>query len=263
MFTINDLFKLSKFIYNTGLIFKEKITLVKNIQVYKMINRNKKLVNYKTSDTCYICGNGPSLKKVNIDNLCGDLIVVNDYFRFGSEFIKRPTYYLILDDIYGQVGYEDRLKSLLESFTDVPLILPASLYRVTKEGIASEREIYYYCPWGKLFKAGQEIDFTKVVSRTWNVVSQAIVLAMSLGYKRIVLLGCDYNLFATNTLQHCYDSDDGTIRPNLLEMLYKYCFTTDIHYEIAKEASRRSIEIENATADSLLDAYPMSKREMY
>jgi hypothetical protein len=128
MLTINDLFKLSKFIYNTGLIFREKIALIKNKQVYKTINRNKNLVNYKTSDTCYICGNGPSLKKVNIDDLCGDFIVVNDYFRFERKFLKRPTYYLILDDIYGQVGYEDRLKSLLESFIDVPLILPASLY---------------------------------------------------------------------------------------------------------------------------------------
>ena len=57
---------------------------------------------------------------------------------------------------------------------------------------------FYFCPWGKLFSSKKEFKFEQVHGRTWNVVCEAILFAIYLGYNEIRLLGCDYSVFATS-----------------------------------------------------------------
>jgi hypothetical protein len=146
-----------------------------------------------------------------------------------------------------------------ESYPETAHILADAFYSVLRAKYGDQKNLFYTCPWGGLFNRKRKIDFTKVVCTCRNVVSFAIMLAIYLGYKEIVLVGCDYSLFATRVLEHCYDEKDGSEKVNLLDMLYRYSFATDIHYELAVYAKGRGVKIINATAASLLDAYPIEE----
>jgi hypothetical protein len=96
-----------------------------------------------------------------------------------------------------------------------------------------------------------------------NVVSFSILAAMFMGFKKINLLGCDYNAFCTNGKGHAYDdkSELGQFKYNLAFYLRFYWITTEIHYLIAKLAKRNGVEVINMSEGSLLDAYPKATLE--
>lgn len=263
---IMSLFYISLKIYDCGLFFKELQAKVKYRKYNKIASRNEALKQYKTSDKCYICGSGPSLKKVNLDELEGDTIVMNEHWRIASSFNSKPTYYLINDEGYGLDKMKERLDGVMNCYPSVPHVFTTQIGEVVdKRYKNTETKVYYYSHIGKTFKHTYDIDFTKTTYCTWNVVSAAIQLAIYLGYKEIFLLGCDYSLFASRYLTHVYDKDGAKIPCHVIlrDMLYKYTFTTHIHYEIAKYAKEHGIKIINMTSESLLDAYEMDPNSIY
>lgn len=263
---IMTLFDFSLKCYDAGLLLKELRGKIKNRKWNKMANRNIELRKYKSSDNCYICGNGPSLKKVNLDELDGDTIVMNDHWRIASQFKKKPTFYIINDEAYGDDNLKERMLGVLNCFPEIPHVLASNIGKSIEEKYSDNNtNIYYYNPIGRTFKHQYEIDFTKLTYYTWNVVTSSIELAIYLGYKKIYLIGCDYNLFASKYLTHAYDKEGvRLVCPfSLKEMLYKYSFTTHIHYEMALYAKEHGVTITNLTSESLLDAYEMDPNSKY
>ena len=53
------------------------------------------------------------------------------------------------------------------------------------------------------------------------------------------------------------------MKTNLRKMLFRYAFSTYIHYEIAECAKKRGIKIVNYTKDTLLDAYEIKEDSEY
>jgi hypothetical protein len=90
-----------------------------------------------------------------------------------------------------------------------------------------------------------------------NVVSYSILAAIYMGFKKINLLGCDYNAFCTAGVGHAYDdkSELSGSTYNLGFYLKYYHLTTEFHYLIAQLAKERGVEVVNMTPGSLLDAY--------
>lgn len=263
---IMSLFNFSLKCYDAGLLLKEAKGKVKNRKWNKLAKRNAELKKYKTSDKCYICGNGPSLKKVNLDDLDGDTIVVNDHWRVAPSFKTLPTYYIVNDEAYGMNSFRERLRGVLDCAPEIPHLFASNIGRAIEEKFPKTMtNIYYFNPIGRTFKHTYEIDFTKVTYNVWNVVTSAIELAVYLGYKEICLIGCDYSLFASKYMTHAYDNDGAKVvcPIKLGEMLYKYSFTTHIHYEMAQYAYEHGIKIINMTRESLLDAYDMDPNSKY
>lgn len=263
---INSLFKFSLWIYDFGLWFKEVHALWKYRRWNTLAKNNKKLIEYKKSEICYVCGNGPSLKKVDFDTLDGDTIVMNDHWRIAGKFSTHPTFYLINDDGYANETFKERLEGVLNCYPDIPHVFSVSLGPVM-DGKYSKVpvNIFYYNNIGRTFKSRYKIDFTKCTFYTWNVVSAAIQLAIYLGYKEVRLLGCDYSLFASRFKSHMYDKD-GEVIPfvqKIRDRLYKFTFTTHIHYEIAGYAKEHGIRVINMTSETLLDAYEIDSNSRY
>lgn len=264
---ITNLFNLSLKLYDAGLLLKEWSSYVKFKKWNKMAARNRELAGYKTSSKCYVCGNGPSLKKVDFDSLDGDTIVLNAYWRIASNFKKKPTFYMLNDEAY---GYEDWCKEnmigLLKCYPEVPHVLSSKLGPAVDSKFSEYKaNVYYYNPTGRTYKHKYRIDFTKCTFYTWNVVTSAIQLAIYAGYKEIYLLGCDYSLFASRYVSHVYDQDGEKIecKIKLRDMLYKYVFTTHIHYEVAQYAKEHGVKIVNLTSETLLDAYEIDPNSKY
>lgn len=263
---IMSLFDFSLKCYDVGLLLKEAKGKVKNRKWNKLAKRNVELKKYKTSDKCYICGNGPSLKKVNLDELNGDTIVMNDHWRIAPNFKTMPNYYIVNDEAYGMDSFRERLKGVLDCYPEMPHLFASNIGRAIEEKFPETKtNIYYFNPIGPTFKHTYKIDFTKVTYNVWNVVTTAIELAVYLGYKEICLIGCDYSLFASKYMTHVYDKDGVKVAcpVKLGEMLYKYSFTTHIHYEMAQYAREHGIKVINMTTESLLDAYDMEPNSKY
>ncbi len=257
--SIDFLFKVNLRLYNILVRIKNFPKIIKNRKALKEAKKIKEVKDRPRTDVVYICGNGPSLNKVNLKDINDDYIVVNDFCRFEKKNPDNPPkYYLLLDDYFLSEAGKDRFKSIMSIDFDTTFVMNGVYHsRVSKD--YPDIKAYYFCPWKNLFSHKKKIDFAKNTYITWNVISQAIVLAIYLGYKEIRLLGCDFSVFAQNA--HFYSNVQS--HASLRKMLFKYCFTTEVHYEIEKYAKEHGIKIINMTKETLLDAYEIDKDSQY
>ena len=256
---LDSLFKMDLFVYKLLLAPKTLSMRFKHRKALREARRNAELRERPRTETVYICGNGPSLRKVDLNDIECDYIVLNDFYRFEKKNpTNPPKYYFLMDDAFLLKGFEDRWNGIFNpGFETTYVVNGVMKERVEKE--RSDLDVYYFCPWGHLFEENDRNDYTRITSRTWNVVSGAILFAIYLGYKDIRLLGCDYSVFASNA--HFYAVKQA--HPPLREMLYKYSYTTHAHYEIAKYAERMGVKVTNMTKETLLDAYEIDESSPY
>lgn len=257
---INSLFKFDILLYNFLLTPKILLTLLKNRSSVKAAKKNVELKDTAKGKTIFICGNGPSLNKVDLHDISDDYLVLNDFFRFEKKDGQHPPkYYMILDEDYINSGLKERYQGVFNPGFQTTYIINGVMKKQVEKDFPNLDSVYYFCPWGTLYNAKKTFDFSKVHGRPWNVVSEAILFSIYLGYTDIRLLGCDYSVFATNA--HFYSNTQN--RPKLRDMLYKYCYSTEVHYEIAKYAQKNGIMITNMTKETLLDAYPIDEFSNY
>ena len=217
-------------------------------------------VSSNSSKTCYIIGLGPSLKHVDLNKIKGDTFVLNRFYRIGEKYPDFiPTYYVLSDEEFvldkNIKDFEQCLnmyadkgtRYLLDSrFEDVPLV----------KGF-NQDNFYYFMGFTGLFDSNKRYNIDKPHPIFLNVASHCIYFAIAMGYKKIVLLGCDFNSFATPMPLHCYDDNNNDKLRSLAMELYCYAFTAHVHYELAKYAKKHEAKIENSTKGSLIDAYPI------
>lgn len=258
--SIESLFKIDLFLYRvllTPQIISNNIAFRASRRELKKVEALKEL---PRTETVYICGNGPSLSKADMRDIRDDYIVVNDFYKFTKKDPAHPPkYYMVIDEDFLRPDMKERYDGIFNCGFDTTYILTGKMYDRVRADYPSLGSVYYCCPWGRLYRHTKKQDFTKVVSRTWNVVSEAILFAIYLGYTDIRLLGCDYSVFANDA--HFYPQIQERVR--LREMLYRYCFTTEAHYEIEKYAEATGVKITNMTRATLLDAYPIDENSPY
>lgn len=261
-----SLFSFSLKCYDAGLTIRSIAKRLKFRKYLKLTYRNEELAKYKKADVLYVCANGPSLKKVNLDSLAGDTIVINDFFRIAGQFSKKPTFYLLLDNEYAWDSMKERMDGVMNCHPDIPHIIAADIIGPVGERYRnSKTNLFVYDAFGKTFNHKLNIDFTKQTYTVWNVVTKCIQLGIYLGYKEIKLLGFDYSLFASRIERHVYDKEgeNHVLNVNLRDMLYRYVFTTHILYEFETYAREHGITIINMTSASLLDAFEFDKNSKY
>lgn len=258
------LFRLTLSFYDIGLQAKELLNSYKFRKWRKIAKKNTELFGYKKSDKCYICGNGPSLKKVDLDTLDGDTIVMNNHWRIGEAFKMHPTFYMLADKAFSLPGWEKCFDGMMNYCPEIPHIMTVRM-GPKMDTYKGDTKVYYFSPLSTTFKCGKKNDFTRNVSNAFNVVGWAILLAIYLGYKEVYLLGCDYSLFASRYIQHAYDKNGEKVASPipLRDMLFKYSITTEIHYQIAKYAEKMGVKVVNLTKDTVLDAYEVDENSPY
>ena len=257
---ITSLFQFDKKLYNTLLIPKIIYTVLTHRKALVRAKNNVALKDTEKGNTLYICGNGPSLNKVDIRDIHDDYLVLNDFYRFSQkDDTHPPKYYMILDEGYLNNKLADRYQGVFDPGFETTYILNGLLMDRVNNDYPQLSNVFYFCPWGKLYSSKNEFDLAKIHGRPWNVVAEAILFAIYVGYSDIRLLGCDYSVFASNA--HFYSQTQSHAK--LRDMLYKYCYTTEVHYEIAKYAKKKGVKITNMTRDTLLDAYEIDMNSPY
>ena len=238
---------------NAALIPRAIIQCLRNRDELK---RNKKLKDSAKQKRCYILGAGPSLASVDLDLLIGQpVIAVNRLYLLESYEVLSPIFHCALDPVMCNGGYREEFYDVIISHPSVNFLLSGNVPSPFKE-----LENTYTCQLGfipsKLVKPFR-LDLPSAAFS--NVVQFAIELAMYMGFKEIVLLGCDFNQFTSRTDRHVYD-DRVAAKKRTLSMTYELLTHTImlIQYEYLKEyADQRGISIINATEGSLLDVFEM------
>lgn len=233
-------------------------------EYFTLVKRNKELINEKNKDkVCYVCALGPSLKQVDLEKINGDTIVVNRFFRHGQSFPNFiPTYYLIVDSGFVKNEFQHVYRECLSAYIGkgTKYIINSRCAVGTPKDI-DQTNLFYISTFKGRFSAQKAIRLNRVMPALGNVASAAILCAIGMGYKKIVLLGCDFNSFTTPYRSHCYSEPGERKKIRLYFELFCYSFAAAMHGDIAKYADKLGVTIINSTKGSLIDAYPFEIEE--
>ncbi len=254
--------------YDVGGIVKRVQYFFTHHEYYEIIKKNTELKNEENiNKKLYVMALGPSLKQVDINKIKGDSIVVNRFFRmkeFNPDFV--PTYYMMMDDTFTDPERIGDFKLAVETYYDkgTKYFLKSKVNSIEYVKNHDQKGIYFVSDFRGNIHAEKDYDFSKPVPAFQNVVEGAILIGIYMGYKEIVLLGCDFNSFSTPKELHFYN-DSGKTKPfSLATELTAYAVVARCHEILNDMAVRNGIKIYNSTKDSLIDAYPFKiEEELY
>lgn len=228
---------------------------------YTAIKKNKDIPRPAPNSQCYICGLGPSLKDVELNKIQGDIIVVNRFAKYGKLYTHIiPKYYVIIDSLFSTQENIDDFKETLDLYLPkgTIFILNVKLKDLQLMKDYNQNNIYYVTTFNGYFDGNHEYKLNKALPSVGNVVSSSILYSILLGYRRIVLLGCDFNSYASSTQNHCYsDKTQKRLYKRSYE-LFVYAIYHRIHDLLFTYANNHGVIIENSTKNSLIDSYPFN-----
>ena len=228
-------------------------------------------------------GNGPSISKT-------DLTVAADYEKFCFNWfilheafdIVRPEHLVLgSHQFFGgwntqapnfPDGYLDRLLGIRHR----PVIWTCYYFKPLFERVGLDREFEInYCLFEKPFKRfvdklgyyNADIDGYLDDSRT-GVLSLGIPAAISMGFQRILLVGCDSNYNQTGvSSKYFYDTKKHTsleTDQRSLTATWTEAGRGQIVYRLASESlAERGVELVDCTVDGALTEVPMAKFETF
>lgn len=241
---------------------------------FKKLNVNKK------NDSCYILGNGPSLKEEldkNIELFCNnDVIVINTMCKSPVYKVIKPKFYILLDPIIFDSKwseYDVVVDSLLNTDWEMILFLPINLCPKKYHSIFTAN------PHLKIvfFNYTRIVGFSNITFFLYkhnlgmpylrNVMTQAIMCAINKGYKKVFLYGADHSwtrdldadennrIFIKD--KHFYEADVKRYLPVGMyrEYLYQHYVTFLSHHIMNKYSKYRGTRIINKTKFSFIEDY--------
>lgn len=223
-----------------------------------VLKRNEELkVNDSEADSCFVIGNGPSLKQIDLKLIerfpC---LTVNMFYKGVDRF--QSAYHLFVDPGFGEDSYFAYVRQVYQNNESTKIILNDKFRaKIKREGLLDERT-YFIHPSYVSYGSNVRCDMQKGMSGSANVVPVAIECAIYMGYKRIYLLGCDFNSYAVAKNEHFYDAigyEEKTLRGDIVGDLIRCAFVHNQHYALDEYSRNRGIKIINLTEGSLVDAY--------
>ncbi len=174
--------------------------------LFKLFESKKldSLKNTASHKRCFILGNGGTLRKLDLEKLVGEQIIVSNLFLYHELLHKlNPSYYCISDAIHWMTPetIEDKfiptLDKRLPELTKSKIFLEYDAKRIVKKHPllhSLHKNIYYP------FLSQQSVSdgfFNSEISKPvgWGrsvVIDFSLPLAMHLGFKEIYIIGVDY-----------------------------------------------------------------------
>lgn len=226
---------------------------VANLLKYKtLIKRNLKFKNIHKGETCYILGNGPSLSELDVGLLEGkNIITVNAMVGTPMFDELKPMYHCLLDRAVfkkAKTEFVNRVRS-----TDTTFFF----HRKIVDEIGIFDNTYY--TFGTLMPTSKklQLDLTKNTSTFINVLPYSIMIAIYMGFSKIVLLGCDFSFFASRKNAHFYEKNKDVKREEtLFQDLFGSAIACQQYQYLFDYAKEKNIILLNATPNSFLDVIP-------
>lgn len=247
------LFHIDKIIMDLSGFFINLIRLPAFLSSFSFLKKNKIL--HRNSDVCYILGLGPSLAAVDLSKIRGDIIVTNRFYQFSQSSKISPTFYCINDGDFFSGKESHDFQQAVSRYPNTQFLLNIKFLKQIKKLCPNSNNLYFSYSSSGVYRNQKKIDFSKRLPVFFNVIGYALALSIYLGYKKIYLLGCDFNSFASQKAIHCYP-ENSSRKWKMFYELFCYSFAAEMHDQFQKYAEKHNIVIHNATLGSLIDAYP-------
>lgn len=268
---------------NTNRIFRgisKRYNWNKEFRQYRdILSKNAGLAQTKNGKTCFIIGNGPSLKNQDLTLLADkETFVVNSFWYHKQYELIRPKFYVVVDlpDLsqenkplrryQGDIPGRDPVVSKVP---ETKLFFSAKIKNyIESKGLFKNNPKYYLLQQDIMGpKLNFNLDITKPVPYTRNTIVLALMVAIYLGFEKIYLLGCDHNFLdhpVGTHYEHFYEESDADIPDELKTGTYEgameSCLRLFRNYRFLKEKIAKTnpnVKIFNATPNSFLDVFPM------
>jgi len=220
-----------------------------------------KIHNSHLGESCFVIGNGPSLRADDLTTLYRnkiDTFAVNRVFRIFPQTEWRPTYYVSTDHVLIR-DILDEVNSLELGEKFIPLqnkyyhnIVVKGAHYFFRNDLRERDQ-----------KEGFSLDCTEQVNMRGTVTIACIQLAMHMGYRHIYLLGVDHNFDKIITESgeviidpsvknyFCEGYDDDVAN----EVVHNLGNTTRSYMDVERFCSSHKVEVINATRTTKLDVF--------
>lgn len=183
----------------------------------KIISKNKKYLNIHKNDECYIFGNGLSLKYYDLSLFndrvgiaCGPVFSHKDFRNTKIKYLYEGHpffFYRIWKNPYRVFSIEKNLlgnfyKNNLKKIKDVDFFCSLSNYF----GIRGEN-VNFLHHFNKEFKGYNYSSINNEFTSMKSSLMGMIGLSINMGFKRIILVGCDYCM-TPSTIGHFFEKGD-------------------------------------------------------
>lgn len=246
-----------------SIIARNQSRMAKNFDKCKYGKALKRFKDTHVGETCFIIGNGPSLKVEDLTmlhKLSIPTFAFNRIFCVFDETDFRPTYYISQDENV-TYGMKEKFENL-----DLPYRFHPIRWKWFKD-LDMPNAYYFNAIASKTELFGFTKDFAKEVYDSTTVAYSAFQLAYYMGFKRIYLIGFDQsyrvskdkdgNIVTNDKMERDYFSDkyrndktDDLLIPNMFEM-NKAFISVDDHIK----KGNIDLEVYNATRGGMLEVF--------
>lgn len=253
------------------------------VEAIKTLNYNKRFRNVHQGERCFILGNGPSLKNIDLELLKHEQVfTVNHFNKMDNYKAVHTNYHFWMDAAFFDMrdDIHTNMDDVYESYYQIGqeravCFLPIHAYRFLKRhGVYEQiKSIHYLYVGGFLEKDRKlDVDIQYAISPFATVVQYAVIVAIYMGFSKIYLLGCDTTnilgilnsaLENKNGPMHAYNNDGAeSLCKQAVENLdmsyilldqYKLFLGYEKLYEYCSE---RGIELVNCSDPTLITSIP-------
>jgi hypothetical protein len=216
----------------------------RNLSAFKDIHKGQR---------CFIIGNGPSLKAMDLSRLRNEITFgMNRFYLLFPELGFTSSYFVAINDLVIQQSAED-IHSLL-----IPKFLAWHAHPYIQSG--ADTSFLYTTYTGPKFSGD-------VRGRVWEgatVTYVAMQIAFHMGFEQVILIGVDHNFVTGGTPNQTITSvgdDPDHFASNYFGRGFKWQLpdlqTSEVAYRLAKAAYERSgRKILDATRSGKLTVFP-------
>jgi hypothetical protein len=185
---------------------------VPNVHPIGVLEANASLKNRHQARRCFILGNGPSAKMLDLRRLYGETVfsVSNGYLHNGYSAVA-PAYHCVPQITYGRMTEADVLawfREMDQRIGNAELFLnETEAELVERYGLFADRRVHYLALRESFDEMlGRHIpDLAQPVPRVESVPVMVIMIALYMGFDEIVLLGVDHDHFKTGRYVYAFD----------------------------------------------------------
>lgn len=238
-----------------------------------LLRANSELKNQHYGERCFILGNGPSVKEMDLLLLEGENIisVSNGYLHNAYDRIQ-PRYHCVPQITYGRMTENDVVLwfgEMHERIGDAILFLnETEMDLVKRKNLFPEREVHYVA-LRENFDELQErniINLSGPIPRVESVPVMALMVAMYLGFRDIFLLGVDHDHFKSGSYVYAFElqvqknkdfsvTKDGSITTSRYDDFQSLARLWRQYRVVRQIAEHNGIRIFNATPGGELDEF--------
>lgn len=212
---------------------------------------NSKIIQYKNcarKKRCFIVATGPSLTLADVELIKGeDTFGINSCYKMFEKTDWRPTYYCVTD---GAVW--NRIHEEIEKINVSPLFYTErNIQTDLHDAIPMLSKVAYPLYPGSRLTVSESLfsmDATKYVYVATTVVYSVIQLAVTMGYKEIILIGADCNYNTTQPYSSLTSYNMSTPRDAGEAMMRGYVY-------IEEFSKTHGFQVLNATRGGMLEAF--------